>query len=199
MQFLPAAGLALSLFAAAPAMAAPLVIDFETAPSYSSIGDHYADKGVSFGGDALGLQNDELGPYFSNAPSANGVMFAFGTDATMNVTGGFMDTVSFWYSSTAAALGGVSIWSGLNGTGTLLASFDLLGNAQNGCSDTAWCHFDQLSADFAGVAYSMTFNGDPTIAFDNIALGSNAVPEPASMLLVSLGLAGLAASKRRRK
>ncbi|HVR52912.1 MAG TPA: PEP-CTERM sorting domain-containing protein [Pseudorhodoferax sp.] len=199
MQFLPAAGLALSLFAAAPAMAAPLVIDFETAPSYDSIGNHYADKGVSFGGGVLGLQNDELGPYFSNAPSAKGVMFTFGDDATMNVADGFSDAISFWYSSTAAAFNAVNIWSGLNGTGTLLASFDLLGNAQNGCDDTAWCHFDQLSASFAGVAYSLSFNGDPSIAFDNIALGSNDVPEPASMLLVSLGLAGLAASKRRRR
>lgn len=194
MQFLPIA--ALALFAAAPVMAAPIVIDFETAPSYDSVGEHYASLGVTFGGGALGLHNDEFQTFFSNAPSPLGVMFTVDTDSTMNVARGFSGQLGFSYSSVAAAFGAVSIWSGLNGTGDLLASIDLLGNAAN-CSDIGWCSFDSLSSRFEGIAYSVSFNGDPSIAFDNIAF--NAVPEPASLLLVSLGLAGLVASRRRNK
>jgi len=196
MPFHPAAVAVLALFAAAPTLAAPLTIDFEDAPSFASIADHYAAQGVSFGGGALGLQNDDLGPYFSNAPSPIGVMFTVDTDSAMNVAQGFSGLFAFSYASTAAASGAVSIWSGLNGTGDLLASFDLLGNSA-GCTSPGWCSFDALSGSLSRVAYSMTFGGDPTIAFDNIAL--NTVPEPASLLLVSLGLAGLTAQARRRR
>ena len=201
MPFLPTAAAAatatvLALFAVAPAMAAPLTIDFETAPSFSSVADHYAAQGVVFGGGALGLQNDVLGPYFENAPSPLGVMFTVDTDSAMNVAAGFSGLFSFSYASTAAAGGAVNLWSGLNGTGDLLASFDLLGNSAS-CTTVGWCNFDALSSNLAGVAHSMTFNGDPTIAFDNIAL--NTVPEPASALLVALGLAGLATGAGRRR
>jgi hypothetical protein len=195
MPFHPAAVAVLALFAAAPIMAAPLTIDFEDAPSFSSIADHYAAQGVSFGGGALGLQNDVLGPYFSNAPSPIGVMFTVDTDSAMNVAQGFSGLFSFSYASTAAATGALSVWSGLDGTGDLLASFDLLGNSA-ACTTVGWCSFDALSSSLSQVAYSVTFSGDPTIAFDNIAL--NTVPEPASLLLVALGLAGLTAQARRR-
>lgn len=186
---------ALALFAAAPAMAAPLTIDFESAPSFDSVGNTYASQGVTFGGGALGLQNDADFTYFTNAPSPLGVMFAVDTDSAMNVVSGFAGMFSFSYSAFAAATGAVSIWSGLDGTGDLLASFDLLGNA-GACGDI-WCSFDALSSDFAGIAYSVTFNGDSTIAYDDFAF--NTVPEPTSALLMSLGLAGLAAGARRRR
>ncbi|MEF7613247.1 PEP-CTERM sorting domain-containing protein [Aquincola sp. MAHUQ-54] len=195
MKFITAAVLA--AFAAAPALAAPLVIDFETAPSFESIGEHYADWGVSFTGDALGLQND-FEQYFSNAPSPLGVMTPVGADATMNVAAGFVDQVSFSYSSSSLAVSAVNVWSGLNGTGELLASFNLVGNAQaGGCSDTAFCRFDTLTSTFAGTAHSLTFGNAANLAvFDNISV--TAVPEPASVLMMALGLAGLAAVSRRR-
>lgn len=199
MKFLTAA--ALALLAAGPALAAtpaPLMLDFEDAPSFDSVADHYAAQGVSFGADALGLANDEAGTYFSHAPSPLGVMFTTGSDATLNVADGFVNGFAFHYASAAAAPASVSVWSALNGTGTLLARFDLAANAQNGCSDSAFCHFDRLSASFSGVAHSVTF-GDAVsnvVAFDNLQVG--AVPEPTTVLMMAFGLAGLALGARRR-
>ncbi|WP_326544176.1 PEP-CTERM sorting domain-containing protein [Pseudorhodoferax sp.] len=193
MKFLSLA--ALALFAAAPVLAAPTTIDFETAPDWAPIAEHYASVGVSFGGGADGMQNSipEF-PSFSNAPSPLGIMVGNTAPALMNVADGFSGVFSFWYSSFDAVAGGVSIWSGLDGTGDLLASFDLLGNAQDGCDDSPFCRFDLLSTTLHSAAYSVTFA--EAIGFDNVTF--NEVPEPASALLMGLGLAGLAAARRRR-
>jgi hypothetical protein len=202
------AALALVLAAPAfsPALAANTVITFETVTSFASIANFYnggtdsegfsgPNLGVSFGLDALGLVNDVLGPYFSNAPSAVGVMTPVGPDATMNVAAGFVDSISFYYSSDALANSAVNVWSDLNGTGQLLASFNLVANAQSsGCSDSPFCRFDQLFSTFAGVAHSVTFNAP--VGIDNIAITQ--VPEPASALLMALGVAGLLMARRRR-
>jgi hypothetical protein len=214
MKWLPVA--ALAVFAAAPAFAGPVTLDFEGVTPFASIADYYnggtdsagvagpaiaaGQYGVSFGGDALALQNDALGPYFSNAPSPLGVMFPAGAQATLNSVGGsgFAGTLSFYYSSAAAIANAVQLWTGLDGTGALLASFDLAGNAQQGgCSDSPYCNFSLLTGSFAGIAHSVTFGGATGFAaFDNVSV--NVVPEPATALLLALGLGGLAASRRRR-
>ena len=205
MKWLPTA--ALAMFAAAPAFAADTLLDFETVTSFASISEYYnggTDSagsagpalGVSFSADALGLANDAAGPYFSNAPSPVGVMAPVGPDATMSVAAGFLG-VSFYYASSAAVADAVQVWSGIDGSGTLLASFNLGANAQDGgCSDSAYCHFDLLSNTFAGTAHSMTFGNAAGAAFDNVSI--MAVPEPASALLMALGMGCLALVVRRR-
>jgi hypothetical protein len=202
---------ALALCAAAPAFAVPVsaVADFESVTSFASISSFYnggtdsagatgPNLGLGFGGDALALANDALGPYFSNAPSPLGVMMVVGGNATLDVADGFVSGLRFAYSSTGALAGGVQVWSGLGGTGSLLASFDLGANAQaGGCSDSAYCHFDSLFQAFNGTAYSVTFGNAANLAlFDDVQVG--AVPEPSSALLLALGLGGLAATRRRR-
>lgn len=197
----------LTSLAAAPAAA--VVLDFESPASFESVLAYYdggADGGgnigprfgVTFGGDALALRNDELGPYFSNAPSPIGVMAPVGAASTLNVAAGFTGVFGFFYSASQATLNGVQLWSGLNGTGQLIASFNLLANAQTGCSGSPYCRFDPVTTSFSGIAYSATFGNAANIAaIDNINVSP--IPEPETVLLMSLGLAGLAAAARRRR
>jgi hypothetical protein len=184
------------LLSAAPAFSASTTIDFEAPPSFASIADFYSSVGVSFGLDALAIQNDTLGPYFSNAPSPVGVMTAVGTDAALNFAAGFNTGAMFSYSSTAVST--VGVYSGLNGTGDLLGSFQLSNNAQSGCSDSPFCNWSQATLAFSGTAKSITFGDAANVAgFDNVTIG--AVPEPTEALMLALGLGVLAQVVRRTR
>ncbi len=209
MKLIPiAAAAALALAAATPAVAVDTTIDFETATSFASVAQYYnggADSagnigpalGVSFGGDVLGLMNDALGPYFSNAPSPLGTMTVVGSDATMNVAAGFTGAISFWYSADTFTLGAVSVWSGLNGTGSIVASFNLVNNATDGCSSSAFCRFDRVASTFQGIARSVTFANAANVAvFDNINV--NVVPEPTTLALMLGGILAVGSLARRR-
>ena len=188
----------------------PVLLDFETPTSFASIAEYYnggTDSagatgpalGVSFGLDALTVRNDDgVGPYFSNAPSPVGALAPVGAAATMNVAVGFVDRISFHYAATQFVVQGVNVYAGLDGTGDLLASFNLVGNAQRGCSDTPICRFDQLTSTFAGVAHSVTFGAAAGLAgFDNISI--TAVPEPQTYAMMLAGLLAVGFLLRRRQ
>lgn len=181
---------------ASPAFAS-VVIDFENVTGLASVGGLYSNVGANFGLDALGVDSS-LGIY-THAPSPAGTMTVVGPDSAMDYFAGFTD-FSFWYSSSQVVAGGVQAWSGLGGTGTLLASFDLANNAQaGGCSDSSYCNFSAVGKVLSQTAHSLTFahTFDPTnggvALFDNIQ-----IPEPNSALLAALALGGLFAVRRRR-
>jgi hypothetical protein len=189
---------------------APITIDFEGAVGYvNPIADFYnggtdgagnmgPNLGVSFTDAAVGLSNDANFTYYSNAPTSGTVMAAFDTSATMNVASGFSGQLTFWYASSATTLDAVNIYSDLNGTGTLLASASLFGNASLGCSDTAFCRFDMTSVKFAGVAKSVNFGGNAQfVAYDNI--GITPVPELNTYVMLAAGLVAMAFIKRHQQ
>ena len=200
--------IALVFVAAAPlhALAQTVNLDFEGASSFSSVANFYnggvdgggqagTNFGISFGGDALAIDIRDL-VSISNAPSGVTVMGAVGPDAFMNVASGFAGALQFAYSSTDATAV-VTVFSGLNGTGTQLASFSLASNATTGCVDSDYCHFDVANLAFAGVAKSVNFGASPLVAYDNVSV--SLVPEPSgvALMLAGFGVLGFAARRRR--
>ena len=196
----------LALLAAAPAFASAsnFVVDFEKNWDYANgdVAGYYnggtaadgsagANLGVSFTG-VSGLTNDpDFTPlYYSNAPTMQGVAYTFGP-AFMNVAGGVDSALSFFYSSPVAIVGALQAWSGLNGTGTLLGSFDMAGN-----SPAAYDTWTNATFTFSGTARSFDLSPTANIAaFDNIS----AVPEPGSVALLLAGVAAIAGLKKGRR
>jgi hypothetical protein len=200
------AALAAGLLSAAPAFSATVTLGFEGAGDYSLLGEFYnggtsetgatgTNYGISFGPDALALANNADFTYYSNAPSPGAVLAPVGISSALNVVAGFTGEASFFYSSAAATT--VSIFSGLNGSGSLLGTFNLTANAQTGCSDTSFCHWDFASLNFAGVAQSIQFGTAGNLAgFDNVTVAP--VPLPAAFWLLGSSLLGLGGIARRR-
>jgi hypothetical protein len=115
-------------------------------------------------------------------PSGN-PLIPGGGSSIMNVANGFTTGLSFYYSSEHGA--GAIIYTGLDATGTILATLDLPGNNEGGggfggadCFFTAYCPYTAIGIAFAGTAYSVDFvpiTGD--VAFADINLGvSSACP-----------------------
>jgi hypothetical protein len=207
MKLLSAAVLALSISGPAFAAGPTFVVDFEHTWDYANgaVDGYYAggsaadgssgaNLGVSFVG-VSGLSNDADFTYYANAPTPIGVAYAYDT-AFMNVAGGVDGQLLLSYSSANAITGAVKAYSGLDGTGTLLGTFDFA--ATGGSTDgEGFYKYDAWTAgafNFAGTAHSFDFSATSMAALDNIA----AVPEAGSGLMMALGLAGILTAARRR-
>ena len=166
--------------------------------------------GISFGPDALALQNYP-NSNVGNEPDGGdaSMIFLSGSGDVMNVASGFTTGFSF-YESTPYG-GSVSVYSGLNDTGTLLASLSLP-ISTNFPSEPYYGgggSWDPVGVSFAGTAESVDFSGTANyIAFADVTLGSenvqigNGVPDTTGMSLygiVALALAGMAWSRRKTK
>lgn len=154
------------------------------------------------------------GPTLTNMPSSPNAIIPsvpLGTSGQdprmiMNVANGFTSGFSFYYSSRNANAF-VTLYSGSDGTGNVLATTNLAKSPQT-CNGTAgffncWSFVDTLT--FSGVAHSVVFGGTfNNVAYDSISFdlnpASTSVPEPAALGMFGLGalLIGLAAGLRRR-
>jgi hypothetical protein len=137
----------------------------------------------------------------------NSITFLSGGGAIMDVAAGFTTGFSFDYSSPFDA-GVVTVWSGLDGTGTQLASLSLPLTADGinnpACSSKDYCPDVPFGVTFSGTAESVNFSGTANyIVYDDITLGSSTpgVPEPATWAMMLVGFGGLGAAMRsaRRK
>lgn len=142
-----------------------------------------------------------------NPSGSNIIFFTSGGSSIMNVLGGFDTGFSFLYSA-ANNPGTVTVWSGADRTGSLLATLTLPvtgnGSAVPGCVGTNFCPYFAAGVAFAGTAMSVDFAGtNNQIGFDDITLGASspisAAPEPATwgLMLFGFGLVGRALRKRR--
>jgi PEP-CTERM motif len=145
-----------------------------------------------------------------NAGSQRGGLFFLSGSATfMNRSAGFTNGFSFFYAAISSG-GSFSVWSGLNGTGTLLGSLNLATTPSNCPGFSAgFCPFVAAGLAFSGTAQSVTFAGVANqIVFDDVTFGNsvpdqppgdNVVPEPATYVMMGTGLVMLGGIARRRR
>jgi len=165
--------------------------------------------GITFGSDSLAIVSQAAGGTgnFDGAPTMPTILyFLSGPGDVMDVSGGFTTGFSFFYSSPFYT-GSVTVYSGLDGTGSVLASLTLPTTADGTsygppCSGNYnYCPWVPVGVSFSGTAYSVDFSGTANyIGFDDVTLGSStpAVPEPGTLAMFGSGMVGLGALLRRR-
>jgi hypothetical protein len=218
-------------FVTLPASAAVTVLDFENIAPYpnnnnvlvqgfynggtSSIGTTGTNYGVEFSSNDLAICLNTPGIMCSNTSrgglgnpnSQKGALFFLsGSETFMNLASGFDTGFSFFYAAINQA-GSISVYDGLNGTGSLLASLSLPTTSSN-CApvySAGFCPFVPVGVGFAGIAKSVSFAGvAEQIVFDDITFGSVTpdpvpVPEPASVLgLLAIGFLGAGSVLKRK-
>ncbi|HEX5488775.1 MAG TPA: PEP-CTERM sorting domain-containing protein [Rhodanobacteraceae bacterium] len=181
--------------------ATAITMDFDGLAPLSSVDHHYDGGCAKFGG---ALNVDCGGPDYgvvwkgawTGLPESPGFMTPFLGPATMNVAAGFDTSVSFHFYSIAIIPMSVSVYSGLDGSGTKLADVSL-----------PWAigHWDFLDLSFSGIAKSVIFSASYLLGgFDDVTIGTSLsatpVPEPAVLGMFGFGvlLIGVAAGMRRR-
>jgi len=194
------------------------LLDFQELGNLQAVGNFYnggsglsitPNYGVTFSSNFYGLRaalNGGAGN-FASPPLNMPAIFMNGATGspvmgTMNVTPGFSTGLNFYF--TAGFTGGqtetVTIWSGMNGTGTVLAIINLANN-NGSCSAPAYCSWSNIGASFTGTAHSVTFSGPANelgIADITIGASSTAIPEPSPIYLFGTGVILISLSKIRR-
>lgn len=179
----------------------------------SSDGTSGPNYGIAFPANAQAICLNTPGFICSNTSrggqgdpnSQLGALFFLSGDSTfLNDVTGFDTGLSFYYSAVNVG-GSINVWSGLNGTGGLLASLPLPVTASGPCEGygAGFCPFFATGIGFPGTAQSVEFVGvADQIVFDDVTFGSTTpggVPEPGSLLLLAGGMAAAGLSRRRRQ
>ena len=169
------------------------------------------EQALSYFSGAYGSLGSGPGPNYQITFSPNAIV-AVGTKGNM-LTGGsivmnvhteFANSVKLSYAGLAPEV--VDVWSGYDGTGSLLATMTLMPNGS--CHSVTQCGWAQAGESFTGIAASVTFSGaDGKFGIGSIELGAPyrgkagtiVTPEPSSIVLVPTGFVGLIWIYMRRK
>ncbi|MGA7220232.1 MAG: hypothetical protein WBX38_18085 [Candidatus Sulfotelmatobacter sp.] len=140
------------------------------------------------------------GGNFSPTPlNMHAIFFTASASPTyLSVANGFSSGINFFYTSGFQET--VTVWSGANGTGTVLATINLAPNNPANCVP-AFCTWSDVSINFSGSAESVTFTGTANgIGLADITLGRSVtgIPEPSSFYLLGTGVLALCAHGLRR-
>ncbi len=178
------------------------LITFQGLTNMEQVGDFYS--GIGFSSNVYAIDSVMSGGSgdFVRTPLGTPAIFVNGptgsmVTGTMNVTAGFTG-IQFFY--TAAFQETVKIWSGTNGSGTLLATLNLSPN-NSLCTAPSYCNWSSAGVSFSGTAESVTFTGGANgLGLTDITLNSSktAIPEPSSIYLLGVGLAGVTVAGVRR-
>ena len=132
--------------------------------------------GATFSGMALAIQSyvqKGAGGFASPPKGTPALFFSTGTTGYVNIAGGFTAGTNFYYTGTQTV---ATVWSGTNGTGTVLATVTLSDNSgpANGCpSFPTYCNWTLISLPFSGNAQSVTFSGQANqFGVASITIGS---------------------------
>lgn len=182
----------------------------------SSVGTSGTNYGITFSDNAVAICLNTPGVTCSNisrgglgdAGSQQGAMIiGFGSRVYMDDPGGFTSGISLFYDGIDEGGSSLGVYSGLDGTGTLLATLSLPTTASGGCPsvyNAAFCPFVPVGIDFSGTAESVSFTAvNMLMAFDDVTLGSSTpgatTPEPSTIAMMLTGAAaGVGALRRRR-
>ena len=174
----------------------------------SSAGTSGTNFGVGFSDNALAVCSNTSGVFCTNgsrgglgdpASQQTALFFLAGSAAVMDVAAGFDTGFSFFYTAINQA-GSVSVFSGLNGTGSILATLALPVTPSECAPEfgAAFCPFFPIGVSFSGTAHSVAFAGVANqVAFDDVTFGSVTPGLPVPGPIVGAGLAGSGAGERR--
>ncbi|WP_235914628.1 PEP-CTERM sorting domain-containing protein [Rugamonas rivuli] len=173
------------------AQAATILMNFDGVTTYAAVDEFYnggTDSAGAFGVNYGVSYHDFLtvdGSYGQTSlPNLayNGVEMA-----VANVAAGF---TSLSFTSGAFSTSYMDVYSGLNGTGTLLGSVQLGSNPYA---------FAATSVTFSGVAQSFVLRGGSGQAgIDDVQITTVPEPETYGMMLAGLALVGVAARRKQR-
>lgn len=162
--------------------------------------------GITFSSNFYGLRSVYNGGSgaFAADPTGTPAIFVNGTAGSnvtgyMNVSNGFSGGIQFFY--TAGFSETVTVWSGANGTGSILATITLSPNNGSCTGFPTYCNWTTAGLTFSGSAKSVTFTGTADgIGIADITIGSasTAIPEPSALYLLGTGLVGISLGRVRR-